>query len=214
MEERNYKVYIHRNKINNKVYIGITSMKPEHRWESNGKGYKNNVYFTRSIQKYGWENFEHIILYEGLTKKQAEEKEIELISFYDSTNRDKGYNISPGGSLRGEEGDKKVSEKLMGHIVTEETREKLRVTSLNYYSNHDNPRKGYVKNDKEKYIDMMAQKTRKPVEQIDLNTGEVINCFNSLGEVARFLGKSYGNISKVCKGIYKQAYGYGWRYAN
>lgn len=214
MEERNYKVYIHRNKINNKVYIGITSMKPEHRWESNGKGYKNNIYFARSIQKYGWENFEHIILYEGLTKKQAEEKEIELISFYDSTNRDKGYNISPGGSLRGEDGDKKVSEKLMGHIVTKETREKLKLTSLSYYSNHDNPRKGYVKNDEEKYIDMMAQKTRKPVEQIDLDTGEVINYFNSLGEAARFIGKSYANISKVCKGKYKQAYGYGWRYAN
>ena len=62
----NYKVYIHRNKINGKVYIGITKQKPENRWR-NGKGYKQNIKFYRAIEKYGWNNFEHIVLVDNLT---------------------------------------------------------------------------------------------------------------------------------------------------
>lgn len=44
------------------------------------------------------ENFEHIILFEGLNKEQAFEKEKELIKKYDTTNRELGYNRSTGGS--------------------------------------------------------------------------------------------------------------------
>lgn len=80
----------------NKVYIGITSRKVKYRW-NDGKGYIHNQYFYRAIKKYGWDNIKHEILYEGLSKEQAEQKEIELIAFYDSTNRNKGYNIKAGG---------------------------------------------------------------------------------------------------------------------
>ena len=214
MNERKYCVYMHKNKTNEKVYIGITCMKPEHRWESNGKGYANNIHFSRAIAKYGWDGFKHVILHEGLTKEEALQKEIDLISSYDSTNKSKGYNISPGGNLRNEEANKVVSNKLKGHVVKKETREKLRQSSLNYYSSHDNPRKGYVKNDEEKYIDMMVQKSRKSVEQIDLDTGQVINSFNSLGEAARYIGCHYSNIRRVCNGECKQSHGFGWRYAD
>ena len=72
-----YTVYKHTSP-NNKVYIGITSRKPEYRWNS-GKGYINNKYFTTAINKYGWNEFEHSILYENLSKEEAETKEIELI---------------------------------------------------------------------------------------------------------------------------------------
>jgi group I intron endonuclease len=81
---------------NGKVYIGITSRKPEYRWNY-GKGYKHNEYFYRAINKYGWDNIKHEILFTNLTKEQAEAKEIELIKHYDSTNRFKGYNIKSGG---------------------------------------------------------------------------------------------------------------------
>ena len=214
MQDKKYCVYMHKNKINGKVYIGVTSLKPEHRWESGGKGYENNIHFTRAIQKYGWdEGFEHVILHDGLSKFEAMQKEIELISFYDSTNNHKGYNISPGGNLRGVKGDKIVSEKLKGHSVAQHTRDKLREASLAWYSKHDNPRKGHVKSDEEKYIDMMAQKTRKPVLQIDLNTGEVIGEFPSLGEAGRKFAKGhYSNIKRACNGELKSASGYGWRF--
>jgi predicted GIY-YIG superfamily endonuclease len=63
-----YSVYIHINKSNNKKYIGITSQKPEKRW-GNGKNYKKNTYIRRAIDKYGWDNFEHIILKTNLSSE-------------------------------------------------------------------------------------------------------------------------------------------------
>ena len=62
----NYTIYIHRNKINNKLYIGQTCQTPEKRWD-NGRGYKTSERFYNAIQKYGWNNFEHIILYTNLS---------------------------------------------------------------------------------------------------------------------------------------------------
>lgn len=80
-----------------KVYIGITSRTPKYRW-SDGRGYIANDYFFKAIQKYGWDNIKHEILFENLTKEEAEAKEIELIEQYNSTDRACGYNISYGGS--------------------------------------------------------------------------------------------------------------------
>lgn len=89
---------MHRNKLNNKVYIGITGRNPEIRW-ANGNGYKYNPHFFYSIQKYGWDGFEHIILDDKLTRDEAKEKEIYYIKKYNSTNQDNGYNIKRGGDL-------------------------------------------------------------------------------------------------------------------
>lgn len=48
------KIYMHRNKINNKVYIGQTyQSNPKKRWGSSGVTYKTNPYFYRAIKKYG-----------------------------------------------------------------------------------------------------------------------------------------------------------------
>lgn len=90
-------VYCHTNKINGKRYIGITQNKPNRRWQ-NGYGYKDrNSHFYNAIKKYGWENFEHIILEENLTRKEASEKEKYYIRLYNTNNENYGYNITSGG---------------------------------------------------------------------------------------------------------------------
>ena len=90
-------VYCHTNKINGKRYIGITQNKPNRRWQ-NGYGYKDrNSHFYNAIKKYGWENFEHIILEENLTRKEASEKEKYYIKLYNTNNENYGYNITSGG---------------------------------------------------------------------------------------------------------------------
>lgn len=81
----------------NKYYIGITSMKPVKKRFANGKGYSRNIYFTRAINKYGWNNFQHIIYKENLSEKEAKELEISLIAKYKSNKREFGYNITSGG---------------------------------------------------------------------------------------------------------------------
>ena len=97
-----YSVYMHKNKINNKVYIGITTKEnPSDRWGTNGTRYNHNNHLKNAIKKYGWDNFEHIILFKHLTKTEAEEKEIELIAKYNATDKNFGYNIQNGGNSNG-----------------------------------------------------------------------------------------------------------------
>lgn len=40
---------MHKNLINNKIYIGITCQKPPSKRWKNGNAYKNNIHFTKAI---------------------------------------------------------------------------------------------------------------------------------------------------------------------
>ena len=145
-QEKKYTVYIQTNKINNKSYVGITSLPVEKRWE-NGGGYKKQPYFYNAIQKYGWNNFEHIIFMVNLTKEDACHIEKMLIALFDTTNRDKGYNIQYGGETgnlgipMSEETKKKLSEAKKGHKPTMETRLKLRESQIKWWTEERRMRK-------------------------------------------------------------------------
>lgn len=144
-----YSVYKHTSP-NGKCYIGITQQIPQKRWKNNGRGYTNNKHFWRAIQKYGWDNFKHEILYTGLTKEEAEQKEIELIAYYDSANPLKGYNRDLGGNSIGkhsEETKRKMSEAQKGEkhhhynkCYPEEVRKKQSVARMgeknHFYGKH------------------------------------------------------------------------------
>ena len=121
----NYKVYVHINKINNKKYVGITKQKCQERWKHDGFGYKKQEKFFRAIQKYGWDNFEHIILYENLNAEQAGEIEKKLIQEYDSYNN--GYNADLGGSITNHSPEtlEKMRQSMLGKKHTEETKQKI-----------------------------------------------------------------------------------------
>lgn len=93
----NYTVYMHESP-SAKKYIGITSLPPSKRWEG-GKGYQHNEYFSRAIKKYGWENFKHIILFDKLSKEEAEVIERELIKQYKTNDHEFGYNLTDGGEV-------------------------------------------------------------------------------------------------------------------
>lgn len=131
--EANYTVYQHI-APNGKCYIGVTSRKPEMRWQ-NGKGYRHNEYFDNAIKKYGWKNIEHKIIKTKLTKEEAEQMERDLIAQFKSNDRDHGYNITSGGEEVGkhsEESKRKMSEHTKGQVsprkgvhLSEETKAKL-----------------------------------------------------------------------------------------
>jgi hypothetical protein len=82
---------------NGKVYIGLTSGDGLSRWGSNGIHYKGQNLVWNAIQKYGWKNVKHEILYTNLTKEEASKIEIEMISKYKSNDSNYGYNLTAGG---------------------------------------------------------------------------------------------------------------------
>lgn len=114
MKNQNYKVYIH-TFPNHKLYIGITGCDDVNmRWK-NGNGYIRQPYMYNAIQKYGWDNIKHEIIFENLSKIDAGQKEMELIKQYKSNNKIFGYNFSVGGETG-----------ACGYIWTEEQKENLK----------------------------------------------------------------------------------------
>lgn len=227
--EKIYCVYKHTSP-SNKTYIGITCRKPEYRW-NNGKGYCNNKHFTNAINKYGWDNFIHEILFEGLTKEEACQKEIELISYYKSNQMDFGYNLSSGGECTtqgchfvfSEEHKRKIGEAQKGKKVTEESRRKMSDahTGVPLSEKHKKSLSEALKGEKNGFYgkhhsEETKRKFSKPVIMYDLNNKET-NRFNSLTEACREMNlpkHAFKNVSECCRGKRKTAYGFIWRYAD
>lgn len=188
--DKKYIVYMHKNKINNKVYIGITCQKTKYRWGA-GSGYKKQPKFYNAISKYGWDNFEHLILFNDLTFVEAKQKEIEMIDKYNAFTKKYGYNATKGGEgTKGvpcsEETKKKISKANKGHKFTEEAKRRIS-ESL----------KGNIPYNCKKVL--------------CIETGII---YDSMHIAEKETGAKYKNISKVCKGEYgrKTAGGYHWQY--
>ena len=145
-KNNNYCVYIHTSP-NGKMYIGQTGDKPERRWKNDGSGYLhkdkntgkyNQPAFAYAILKYGWNNFQHDIIANNLTKEAADDLEKLLINKFNTMNSKYGYNLREGGS-RGhpsEETRRKMSESKKGVLLSEETKRKL--STLNKGENNPN----------------------------------------------------------------------------
>ena len=160
---------------NGKVYIGITCQKPKQRW-SRGKGYKNCRLISRAINKYGWENIKHEILFENLTQQEAEEKEIELIKQYQSNNIKYGYNIEYGGSHQGKssiETRKLISlhhkKPNLGKKLSEETKEKIRQAELGRKFSEETRLKMSIARKGTKAWNKGLKKTKEQKKQDELN---------------------------------------------
>ena len=200
----NYTVYKH-TAPNGKVYIGITSCSVERRWQR-GKNYQNNKHFTKAIKKYGWDNIEHQILFTGLSKENAEQKEIELISEYQSSNPIYGYNVENGGNATGK--------------LSEETKKKI---SNSLKGKHYKKRRNHTEEEKKAISEKLIGRTspmkgKHWTEEQKANVGTSIICVNtseivySIREAARKTGCDRAAITKVLKGSYKQTGGLKFEY--
>ena len=209
-ETKNYKVYIHINKINSKKYIGITKQSVKRRWQS-GYGYYNQNktnYFWNAIHKYGWNNFDHIILEENLTHKETNEKERYYIAFYKSNNPNYGYNLTLGGDgflgqKRSEETKKKISKTVSEYFLTHEgywkgkkipaeavAKQKMTKKSNPYHhteewkKNHSNQLKG--------------ANNSNAIKVQCITTGMIFNCIK---DAAHYYNIDNSRIGKCCKGV-------------
>src|SRR5574343_63886 len=108
-------MYIYKitNKINNKIYIGLTEQKnPKLRWYRHLSNSKLNVkgVLYNAIRKYGKENFDFDVFLYCFNSNTLVEMEKFFISYFNSTKRNIGYNVSAGGELLAEATKKKISE--------------------------------------------------------------------------------------------------------
>lgn len=228
MSDKKYIVYKHTNKINKKIYIGITSRKPEERWGKNGENYYSSPHFMSAIKKFGWENFEHEILFENLTEEEACDKEIEMIKKFNSNDPLYGYNCTTGGemfkmneiarekkslAMKGnkngctpctKEKAKKISEALKGKKFSEERKKNI-----------SNAKKGKThKKISEDGIEKIKNSDYHNGKKRKVYCPETDTVYESIHECARAFGDSKiaTAICAVCNGRYKAYKNYHFYY--
>lgn len=131
MERKIYYLYLIRDLLNEKVYIGQT-VRPKERW-SQHKAYANNnpvQYIHRAMAKYGIDNFIFDIIATCRTLEDADETEILLIQQYDSRNKEKGYNIATGGDHAWNTGLPAEQQPMYGKTHSEESRQKISESNM------------------------------------------------------------------------------------
>lgn len=225
-------VYVHKNKINGKVYIGKSDIDPVVRW-GNGTRYRSCRKFYYAIKKYGWDGFTHEILIDNLTKEQASDYEKLFISMYDSIKN--GYNISGGGDGgNGIFGGMATAEKMRRPICQYTIDGKLvaeyegvnAAAKLLYGKKRDSSicqvcngiggsAHGYVWRYKEdsfdKYdVNKLVKKTK--VWQCTAE-GDKIKLFDSIAKAELETKTRHSEIVRCCKGKRKTANGFKWVYA-
>ena len=231
----NYTVYMHISP-SGKKYIGITGQSIERRW-GNGTGYKNCISFNRAIEKYGWNNIKHIVLYSGLRKEDAEHKEIELIKKYNTTDSRYGYNIENGGSTIGKHSEEtkrkigiankgKTHPERVGVPLSEEAKKKISEKNKIALKGHIPWNKGIkcgtswnkglelTAEHKKKLSEAKKGKAslrKKAILQYDKNNNFIAR-YESLTLAGVEVNGDIRNISACCLGKKKRAYGYVWKY--
>lgn len=161
----------------------------------------------RAIKKYGIDNF----VFEIIEKtNEPEKREIELIKEYNSYigfYQSNGYNATLGG-----DGRKYIDEEKVISLYLENLKNSITLVAKELDISSDTASAILKRNG----IEIKETKTflSKKILQIDKETNDVIQSFNSGHEAARFLGdeRKRQHIEEVCKGQRKSAYGFKWKY--
>lgn len=205
-------IYKITNSINNKVYIGKTSRSLNLRWIEHKK---ESVFSDRplykAMRKYGLDAF-NIALIEEVDESQLNEREQYWITFYDSYNHN-GYNCTLGG-----DGQPKYDYSVIIQLYQEgyNCKEIAYIIGCGKDTVSDILRSQNI--EIKTGGEIIKQRIRKPVAQLEKGTNIVIATYDSIQDAARALGKdnsgSASHISEACRGIRKSAFGYRWQFVS
>ena len=212
VKEKTYVVYRHIFP-NGKSYIGITCVKPYYyRWRA-GSSYNKQPKVRNAIKKYGWNNIRHELLFENLTKIEANCLEQEMIAKYDSIQN--GYNVSTGGG--GTYGIPcSVEKKLKIGKANKGKPWNGKDNFAKYRKEHGAWNKGGHLTP-EQYRKIVAERRarcNKPISAYDPITLKCVLHFDSCVNAAKAIGALAGEISRCARGKRKTSHGYIWRYDN
>lgn len=136
-------IYMVRNKINDKKYIGQTINSFKERYRGNLEKYTENEHLRNSIKKYGIENFEIIEVFDiAHDKCELDELEKYYINYYKTYEEEYGYNKTLGGE---------------GGIPNEQARESMRKAKQRYKEDNESQGTAYWQNPE--FIELMSSVT-------------------------------------------------------
>jgi group I intron endonuclease len=207
-------IYCIKNKINNKVYIGksknIYSRIKQHITLLNTKSKDENRYLIHSWFKYGRESFTYEVLeyFDIVDEKVLKERELHWITYYDSTNRHKGYNLRMDSETKcivSNETRLKLSEsQKRRYINNPDSRRIISETNKKYWSNSDNVKKmikTLKETKKKKYKFLQYDKENNFLKEWD-SVEEIISNNPNF---------KWQNIYSVCNDYKKSYMGFIWK---
>lgn len=220
---------------NEPFYIGIGSDSTYYRAKDKRSRNKYWKHITSNT------NYEIEILFDNLSWDDAKIKEKEFISLYGRKDLKTGclVNMTDGGDgtvnaiikdyqrkavaeanskrVFTQEDRKKISERHKGRKHKEESKIKLSNSLKNSEKfklacKLNSERLKNFKHSEQSKTNMRNAR-KNPLYQRNID-GKIIRIWDSARQVQRELGYSQANISRCCKGEYKQCYGYKWEYIN
>jgi len=226
-EDKLYTLYCHV-APDGKRYVGITSQRLKRRFHG-GSAYRTMPRFYEDIKHFGWDNFEHIIIAEGLSLEEADRLEREYIALFDCANPDKGYNISLGGELTtlgykySDESKKKmgaaISKALKGKPFTEEHKRHLREAAIGRVVSDETKQKlRECLGDRFTTPEVMEKRRKNQVRGGASPKAKKVRCietgkiYSAISEAEIETGVKRKNISHCCNGEQNTAGGFHWEF--
>ena len=150
--ENNYSVYQHVTP-DGLYYFGQTN-NIKRRWSSNGAGYKTTSLYPY-IEKYGWDNIQHIVLF----REQTRENALWIENFLIETAREDGVCINQqrSGLVSKEEGYQRE--------YREQNKEQIKEQQKQYYERNKDKIREYQEQNKDKIREYQEQNKDKINEQ-------------------------------------------------
>lgn len=214
-------IYVIQNNVNQKKYVGkaldiYRRIKCHITW-LNTKNKNENRHLINAWHKYGREQFSYYVIeyiYEPnneCLEKKLSERELYWITFFNTLDREKGYNMrldSSGKCIVSNETCKKCSESQRIRYSDKEQRKICSEKSKQAHIDH----KESFENAKEK----LAYANRKyRIAQCDKNTDEIIKIYEIIADIKKEYPDFYLQAIKGCCQGTKNSYrGFKWHYCD
>lgn len=213
-------IYCIENIINHKKYVG-QSIDIYSRWSKHKSELNNNRHFNDYLQKawnkYGPDNFKFYTI-ELCDEKLLDERENYYIDFYETLDRNKGYNLMSGGTFGRqytEESCIKRSQSLKGHKVSKETRLKISKNHADISGqNNGMYGKHHTEEAKRKVSEANKGKISSRRNHTMVYCTELDKTFKDATEASKELNLDSSAILKCCRGERKTCGGYHWKFIN
>jgi group I intron endonuclease len=194
-------IYKITNKVNGKVYVGLTVQGTRTR-------FLHHLYEARSgsnfpvhcaIRKYGESNFDVETLFEAQTHEELKQKEQEYIQLFNCFKTEFGYNLTKGGDgtlgrAHSEETKDKIRTKAVGRVRSEaskkrasESHKKLALTNPDYLKA------------RRKAANIGNETRMKCIEVYDLD-GNLIGTYKSISETSKALNVNRSTVARQLTG--------------